>query len=220
MRFPSVCYRAVTSITIAMVLLMTASLVHAQSPCLSCPSGSNLDTINVDICIGIDTFNLDVVYCHREYQPPSMNALCPGNPPRAINSVTVIQRICAAGTPLPAQDDVTWQKVLCRFSPLGGDILGLKPSIGVRPAGLYCWTVTYPRCIERSGNCLIPCWDISTDPPTPPPCCVLGWDFYKIEGTGVYSGIIRSDCSAGGQCATSCTDLGCSFDPVECEDCP
>ena len=186
--------------------------VTLSAQCSSCPSGSTLDTINVDVCVGTDTLNLNVVYCHREYSPPSTSPPC--TTPNAANSYTVIQRICAAGDPLPADISAVWNAVYCAFNPYGGDVLNQLPNVGDIALGQqWCWVISYPRCVKVQSGCIVEC-DSHI-------CCTRQYRFWKDSSTGEYLwNLPNGDCSSTASCSLGCTDNGCSFtDPDDCEDC-
>lgn len=201
---------AVFVAALIIMCLVGVTRSSAQATCYACPDNSSEQTVNVNVCIGSTTYNLNVTYCTKVYSPPSAAAPCSNFSNRA-DAATSIRKICPGSSALPTDLEKTIRAVYCAFSPAGQNIFGISiPNCGTN---VYCWTIRTPKCWQISQSCFVPCDDSR--------CCSMQWQFCKNPVTGAIQCVVSvGPCDTPGDCPQGCTQINCdNLDLCNCPSC-
>lgn len=194
----------------------------AQSPqgfsiCGCSMPGANATTTPTQICVDGVFFDVDIMYCTRIFSPP-MTVNCNTTDP--VDQHTTFLGVCGRnGAVLPTDNQKVIDAVFCAMEPFGGNILGIRamiPNCDVAP-NFYCWEITMPRCVQRVGNCLLPCQGSSETK-----CCIKKWRMCIDPSTGNPVILDRSfNCWYTNEpCTEGCALVDCGRRPGECPECP
>lgn len=201
-------FRYLALSVVAVVLCLAGSASSKAQTCYDCPDNSTEQTVNVNICIGGTTYNVNVYYCTKLYSPTSATAPC-ANSAKRVDAATSIRKICPGSTAIPVDLEKTIRAVYCAISPAGQNIFGINlPDCD----GVYCWTIRTPKCWQISQTCYVPCETSK--------CCSAQWRMCKNPMTGAITCTRVLQCDDAGDCQQGCTQINCdNLDFCNCPSC-
>jgi hypothetical protein len=187
---------------IALVTLSVTQRVTAQQSDCSCTA--NVQRI-VTFCVAGNTYAAAVDFCEINNNTPPY--LIGGCGLRRQNRISVLRKLCFQG-PAPAgvTDEQIFQYLRCSIHN-EACLPGNQWGINVPMNGLYCWTISIPRCTERDANgCIVPCGN----------CRLCRYEMRWANTQGVCSFDQLWECHDNDTCSTGCNSSTCPSEVLCC----